>query len=150
MRTTPAPSSVDPTAFDARINRGSVRYLQHEYSKAIDDYAEATRRRPEQAAPHNALAWALATCTLAKYRDGKRAVVAATAACELSKWKNADHLDTLAAAYAETGDFAKAIAYETKAIDATDENDDDAWEQRQERLKLFQEKKPYHEPSPVD
>ena len=37
-------------------------------------------------------------------------------ACELSNWSEQDHLQALAAAYAENGDFDKAVKYQTQAI----------------------------------
>jgi hypothetical protein len=37
-------------------------------------------------------------------------------ACELSKWREPDHVQRLAAAYAETGDFEQAVKYQTQAI----------------------------------
>jgi hypothetical protein len=38
-------------------------------------------------------------------------------ACELSKWKEPDHIEALAAAYAETGDFDKAVKYQAQGIE---------------------------------
>ena len=37
-------------------------------------------------------------------------------ACELSKWKEPHYIEALPAAYAETGDFDKAVKYQTQAI----------------------------------
>ena len=58
----------------------------------------------------------MATCPEAKYRDGGKAVESATRACELTKWKSSEFLNTLAAAYAESGDFDAAVTWQTRAI----------------------------------
>ena len=52
-----------------------------------------------------------------KYRDGRKAVEAATKACELTDWTEAGIIDTLAAAYAEIGDFASARSGRPRAIE---------------------------------
>jgi Flp pilus assembly protein TadD len=75
-----------------------------------------------------------------KHRDGKRAVESATRACELTNWKEANCIDTLAAAYAEAGDFAKAVVWQEKAKALfVSEPDQRTGE---EHLKLYQSKKP--------
>lgn len=63
------------------------------------------------------IAWAKATCRSEQYRDGKQALELATKACELTAWKKGKFLQTLAAAYAECGNFAKAIEWQEKAIE---------------------------------
>ena len=67
-------------------------------------------------------------------------------ACELTRWKEAYCLETLAAAYAEAGDFASAVKWQVKAIEL--EADPKEKEEYRARLKLFQEKKPYRETKP--
>ena len=98
---------------------------------------------PRIAKAYNSRAWLWATCPDEKYRDGKRAVESATLACELTDWKEAYYLDTLAAAYAECGDFAHAIEYQEKAQGLYKDEKDR--EKGRDRLALYREKKPYRD-----
>ena len=61
-------------------------------------------------------AWFQATCPNASFRNGRQAVRDARAACSLMAWKDENMIDTLAAAYAETGDFDSAARYATQAF----------------------------------
>ena len=65
---------------------------------------------------HNGLAWVLATTRFDQLRDGATAVVEANRATALAR--TASTLDTLAAAYAESGDFDKAVATQRDALAA--------------------------------
>jgi len=66
---------------------------------------------------YNGRAWIRATSRNPAFRNGRLAVDDAIRACNLSKWQSPFSLDTLAAAYAETGDFDSAVRYERKAIE---------------------------------
>lgn len=63
-------------------------------------------------------AWLRATSRDASVRNGKQALIDAKEACKLSHDNDAQSLDTLAAAYAEVGDFGAAIEAEDRAIKA--------------------------------
>jgi serine/threonine protein kinase len=91
----------------------------------------------------NNMAWSLAVHEPEQWRDGKRAVEVATKACELTDFKAHFALGTLAAAYAETGDFESAIKWCEKAIALVDKADE-----REELIKLlksFRNGKPWRE-----
>jgi tetratricopeptide (TPR) repeat protein len=68
----------------------------------------------------NHLAWLRATCPDASIRDGGQAITYAKRACALTAWKRGAPIDTLAASYAEAGDFESAIRYAEQAIRAGD------------------------------
>jgi Tfp pilus assembly protein PilF len=137
---------LDPTSAYVYSNRGTAWNDKKEYDKAIADYNEAIRLDPKDAAPYNGRAWLWATWPDAKYRDGNKAVQSATTACELSVWKDTNDLGTLAASYAEAGDFDSAVKWQSKAIELL--SDEKTKEDYPSQLKLHQEKKPYRETNP--
>jgi tetratricopeptide (TPR) repeat protein len=69
-------------------------------------------------------AWLRATSRDSNVRDGKQALSDAKEACKLTKDTDAQSLDTLAAAYAEVGDFKAAMEAEDRAITAQMVSDD--------------------------
>jgi len=73
------------------------------------DLRTALEKEPDHAELINKLAWFLATTLSEDERNGNEAVQLATRACELIP-NHPAYMNTLAAAYAETGQFDKAIA----------------------------------------
>ncbi|MGP0064010.1 MAG: hypothetical protein ACLQGP_10490 [Isosphaeraceae bacterium] len=91
------------------------------YDQALADCDEIIRRYSDLPWVHRERAWILATCPDARIRDGKLAVAAATRAAELTNWKDWTVFPSLAAAYAEAGDFANAVRWEQRALEAEQE-----------------------------
>ncbi len=90
----------------------------------------------------------LATCPDKKIRDGKQAVKYGILVCKLTENKNYAAFDTLAAAYAEAGDFENAVKTQKQAIKLLPKaKDSKALKRLDSRLKLYQAKKPYHLPA---
>jgi Flp pilus assembly protein TadD len=85
-------------------------------------------------------AWLRATCPNASFRNGQQAVKDAKAACSIMTWKDEQMIDTLAAAYAETGDFNSAIQYVSQALAVKGISSDSTKLYRQ-HLALFQQRK---------
>jgi len=93
---------------------------------------------------YNQLAWIRATCSDASVRNGKEAVSAASKACELTEWKDWEFIDTLAAAYAEAGDFKRAIEFQERALRTGNPSESEQKEMR-ERLSLYELSKPFRD-----
>ncbi len=126
----------------ALYNRGDVRNRTGAYSLAINDYSEAIRLDPKDEATCNSLAWLLATCPDAEFRDGTQAYILAEQLCESVAWEDAYYLDTLAAACAEAGDFQQAVKYQELSIKFLDKTEDRNIFMN--RLALYREGQPYH------
>ena len=97
--------------------------------------------KPERAL--NSLAWLRATCPEADVRNGKEAVELALKACELSEWKDWRMIDTLAAAYAEQGDFDGAIKYQKQVLQTGKSSNE--YDKIKRHLALYEQHTPYRE-----
>jgi tetratricopeptide (TPR) repeat protein len=130
--------------------RGSYycdRAYVHAAARRLDamnaDLQEAAKRSPEDRWVWLQRAWLRATSTDDAHRNGPQAIEDATTACELTHWVDETSLDHLAAAYAESGDFAKAIEWEEKAIQLCPVPRRPKLESR---LELYKQSKPFREP----
>jgi TPR repeat protein len=91
----------------------------------------------------NGLAWLLATTRFDRLRDGPVAVTQALRATALLR--TATTLDTLAAAYAETGDFDKAVATQREALAIVDVRRGERRSEFERHLDSYLNKKPWRE-----
>jgi tetratricopeptide (TPR) repeat protein len=138
---------IDPKDSGAFANRGLVHFRQGDYRQALADCNQAVQLDPDNAIAHNNLAWILAVCPDVNVRNGPKAVQYARTACELSNWKNANCIGTLAAAYAETGNFAEAIKWQKQCIEGT--SSETELNRARNCLRLYREQKPYREKKPA-
>jgi tetratricopeptide (TPR) repeat protein len=104
-----------------RFLRGIAYAYAGDDQAAKEDFDRAEEMNPGSAESYNARAWLMATAPNPRMRDGKKAVESATTACQMTDWQDPDMIGTLAAAYAETGNFDEAIKWQQKAIDLTSE-----------------------------
>jgi tetratricopeptide (TPR) repeat protein len=122
-------------------SRGNVLMDMREYEKALASFNEAVKLDANDADAADSAAWLMASAPDAKLRNGKRAVELAMKACELTQWKNGSYVDTLAAAYAEAGDYGEAVRRQQQAL-AVPEFEQAEGKNARARLALYKASKP--------
>jgi tetratricopeptide (TPR) repeat protein len=96
-------------AGDALLRQGKI-------GEAITNHEAALKIAPESTSTLNNLAWALSTSPDASLRDGGMALELAKKADQLADGESPIFIRTLAAAYAENGDFSDAVASAQRAL----------------------------------
>ncbi len=114
-----------------------------QFARAMEGYERVLVLDPRRASCRNNVAWILATAPDASLRNGKKALEMAFAARQLHGRDEAWLADTLAAAFAETGDFAAAVKVQQWALNAAP---GDKQRDMQKRLELYRQKKPFRLP----
>ncbi len=98
-----------PDYIGAQNNMGAALMRAGRMAEAADQYRKALETRPQNIDALDNLAWMLATSPQASLRDGAKALALAQKAVQLDGAENPLLLRTLAAAYAETGQYARAV-----------------------------------------
>jgi tetratricopeptide (TPR) repeat protein len=147
----------DSENFRVLLSRADAYLNIGEHEEAVADFERAITMEADDEHLLNNFAWVLATSPEDKLRNGKRAVELATKAAEKTNFETPHILSTLAAAYAETGDFenakkwsAKSVELAQKAIESAESDDErerlqKELEQLQTELTNFEEEKPVRE-----
>jgi tetratricopeptide (TPR) repeat protein/membrane protease YdiL (CAAX protease family) len=136
----------EPGNASAYANRAGLELDMGRLGPAREDYEQVAKLDPESLDDLDTTAWALSTSIHPEIRDGKTAVALATKACRLTGWNNSNYLVILAAAYAETRDFAQAVTYQAKAMGAPYGNHDaDQMALMRRQLTLYEHDRPYRE-----
>jgi tetratricopeptide (TPR) repeat protein len=133
---------LDPGKVEAVVNRGDANRNLGKWRQAAEDYQKAVGLDARSGRAYQSVAWLMATCPEEKYRKGDLAVQAAERAVTLDGAEDFKYLDTLAAAYANAGDFDKAQATIAEAIKIAPKEHRDALTRR---LDLYKAEKPYRE-----
>jgi len=134
---------------DGEVNLGYLlalgRGVKRDYGKAVEWFGRAAEEGYLEG--KNSLAWLLATCPDDAFRDGGRAVEILEPVV-LGGMRNPVLLDTLAAAYAESGAFSRALDLAGEALSKTDRASEPIlYGQMSLRLRYYESSMPWREPS---
>jgi tetratricopeptide (TPR) repeat protein len=138
-------AALNPELEEAYLNRADAYGRKRDFARAIADLKKAIAlkgKRLETA--FNRLAWIRATSPEKSIRNGREAVDAATRACELTNWQDPGVIDTLAAAYAEHGQFERAVETQARAL-ADQKLPAHLRREMEDRLKQYGKREAYRE-----
>jgi tetratricopeptide (TPR) repeat protein len=128
-------------------NLGYAFYLQGKFADSLTHLRLALDADPDRVSDLNLAASLLATCPDGSVRNGKDAVALADHAQTLTHAQDPAILDTLSAAYAETGRFPQAMEVERHAIAvATQQGKTSLTATLEAHLSRYQSNKPLREP----
>ena len=133
--------NVNPEDAFAYEMRGQLYGAMHNIEGAAVDYETAIRFGATNYECYNNLSCIRSSAAIASLRNGIEAVSLARKACELTDWKEWACIATLAAAYAETGDFGFAVQYQKQAL-AMDGMMPLEREDEERKLSLFNQHQP--------
>ncbi len=108
---------LNPLAAEPRRNLGYALLTCGQSEEALAQYEKSVQLEPGNAAGLALFAWVLATCPDDAVRNGARAVELALRADQLSGGTQPMLLRTLAAAYAEGGQFEEALRTVDRALE---------------------------------
>ena len=142
-------TQIDPNYAEAHYNLGAALEMTGRADAALDHFRQAQKLKPDWHLPTNNMAWILATHGASSVRNGDRAVRLAVRAAQLTEYKNPLVLDTLAASYAEAGEFERAVESASKAhrLYSAGKTGDLA-DRVLKRLELYKRGEPYREGIP--
>jgi Flp pilus assembly protein TadD len=133
--------AMDPNIAATYTNRGTIEAHRGEYDQANADYYRALAIDPNFATGYENLGFFQASCPDPRYRNGKKAFENASRGYQLANGTDAFYTaNSLAAAYAECGDFEKARAWQEKVVELSPPEDK---QMETARLELFKQGNPY-------
>jgi tetratricopeptide (TPR) repeat protein len=134
---------LSPNLVEAHFYLGMALVMTGKRAEGLAHWRQALSRDPDNVQVLNEAAWVLSTTEDASLRNGAEAVSMAEHAVGLTSGHEPAIIGTLAAAYAETGDFEKAAATDRRAADlATQQGNTQLAATLASRLAQFEAKTP--------
>jgi len=138
--------SISPDFAEAHHDLANALRRTGRYSDAVAHYESALRLDPRSVLTMNNLGWLLAACADPSVRNGARAVEVAARADVLSDGEDPLVLHTLAAAYAENGQFAQAVETAERALQLAEQQRNSVLLRAlPDEISLYRADLPFHE-----
>jgi Tfp pilus assembly protein PilF len=127
---------------------GTVLIQQRRIREGVEEWQKVLAIQPDNGNAMSNLAWVFATSPDDSLRDGVKAVQLAQEALRISGRRIPLLFRTLAAAYAETGEFSKAIQTVQEGIElANSQGNSGLATELQDNIARYQEQRPLRDPS---
>ena len=133
---------IDPASPEAHYNIARASRGRGEFAEALMHYRQAARLKSDWTPALADLAWLLATAPDGNLRNGSEAIRLAERAVSLTGRRSTTELDVLAAAYAEAGQFDRAVTTAQAALELASRNSPIA-AAILERQELYKQRRPY-------
>ena len=108
---------LNPDDAEANFNLGQCLQITGQFDSALEYYRSSAALDGDDFEVRRRIAWILSTNPTATTPQAMEAIRYAERAAQLSEYRDAIVLDTLAVAYAASGDFNKAVATAKEAIE---------------------------------
>jgi protein O-mannosyl-transferase len=139
---------LQPDNFEVHNIVGTVLVQQHRIREGVEEWQKVLIVQPDNGNAMSNLAWVFATAPDDSLRDGAQAVKLAEQALQLSGGRIPILFRTLAAAYAENGQFSQAIETAQRGITlANSQGNPGLAAELQGSIGLYQESRPLRDPS---
>ena len=137
---------INPKYAGAYYNLGKIYANKGDVENAILFYKKTLQVSPNMAEALYNLSWIYATHKDNKFRNGKQAVKLAEKLCRIQNYSHPLSLDALAAAYAETGKFDRAVKVAQQGLSmALTQGPEELASGLTKRLQLYQAGIPYRQ-----
>jgi len=131
-----------PDSAEAHVDRGDALARVGQFQRAAQDYERAVQLDPKLPRAYHRAAWMMATCADPKLRDPQLAIDVAQKGIQLAGGTDHQSLSVLAAAFAGMGEFDRATQAQMLAMKTAPQDELAGY---QNRLLLYQQRKPYYE-----
>jgi tetratricopeptide (TPR) repeat protein len=136
---------IQPASADAHNNLGNILWAQGRHGEALFHFQKSVEFQPGNSAFANNLAWVLSTGPRSDLRDGRQALALARRIQRVNGGEDPSTLRTLAAAYAESGDYTAAVATLQHALPLVEKTSGNGLiEALRREIRLYESGSPLH------